>query len=64
MNSFTEDKKNKDKPMYFIENGPYSQNAPLYDTTYTTIPKDEADFLLSIYGDETSYQYALRYLKA
>jgi bromodomain-containing protein 7/9 len=60
MSSFSEDKKNKSKPMYYIENGPFSSNAPLYDTTYTSIPKEEVDFLMSIYGDEAAYQYALR----
>ena len=62
MASFIEDKKNKDKPMHFVENGPFSSSAPVYDTTYTSIPKEDVDFLLSIYGDEASYQYALRYL--
>lgn len=60
MSSFIEEKKNKTKPMHFIENGPFSTTAPTYDNTYTTIPKEEAEFLTLVYGDEAAYQYALR----
>jgi hypothetical protein len=59
MSSFIEDKKNKSKPMHFIENGPFSSNAPTQDQTYANIPKEEQEILMSVYGDEVSYQYAL-----
>lgn len=62
MNSFIEDKKNKSKPMYFIENGPFSTHAPQYDTSYTNLTKEDTDLLLLTYGDEISYQYALSFM--
>lgn len=61
MASFSEDKKNKAKPMYYIENGPFSSHAPIYDSTYNNLSKEESELLLSTYGDETAYQYAQRY---
>lgn len=45
--------------MHFIENGPFSSNAPTQDNSYQNLSKEETDILLSTYGDEISYQYAL-----
>ena len=47
--------------MYFVENGPFSSHAPQADTSYAALTKEEAEILLTLYGDETAYQYALRY---
>ncbi|CAF0834997.1 unnamed protein product [Brachionus calyciflorus] len=59
MTNFIEEKKTSTKPMYFIENGPFSSHAPTYDTTYSNLTKEEIDMLMTTYGDETAYQYAL-----
>jgi bromodomain-containing protein 7/9 len=59
MSSFLEEKKNKTKPMHYVENGPFTSNAPVYDSSYSSLPKDELDILLTTYGDDTAYQYAL-----
>ncbi len=45
--------------MHFIENGPFSSNAPTEDNSYQNLSKEEIDMLLSTYGDDISYQYAL-----
>jgi bromodomain-containing protein 7/9 len=49
--------------VYFLENGPFSSHAPQYDSSYTNLPKEETDILLTTYGDETAYQYALSLLE-
>jgi hypothetical protein len=59
MASFSEDRKNSNNSMYFLENGPFGTHAPVYDTSLSKLPKEEIDILMSIYGDETAYQYAL-----
>jgi len=55
MSSFTEDKKNKAKPIYYLENGPFSST---YDSTLSNLSKQESDLLMSIYSDETACQYS------
>ena len=45
--------------VYYLENGPFSSHAPVYDSSYSNLSKEESDILLSSYGDETGYQYAL-----
>lgn len=59
MSNFTEDKKNKTKPMYYLENGPFSSHAPVNDNSYSNFSKEETDILMNCYGDEIGYQYAL-----
>lgn len=49
--------------MYFIENGPFGSNAPTYDASYSALSKEESDVLLTTYGDETAYQYALSFME-
>ena len=46
--------------MYYLEYGPFSSHAPIYDSSYSNLSKDDSDLLMSTYGDETGYQYALR----
>ncbi len=46
--------------MYYLEYGPFSSHAPIYDSSYSNLSKEESDLLMSTYGDETAYQYALR----
>lgn len=59
LSSFAEEKKNKASPMYYLEYGPFSSHAPIYDSSYSNLSKEESDLLMSTYGDETGYQYAL-----
>ena len=49
--------------MHYIENGPFSSHAPIYDTSYNNMSKEESDVLLLTYGDEVGYQYALRFIQ-
>lgn len=49
--------------MYFVENGPFGSNAPVYDASYSALSKEETDVLLTTYGDETAYQYALSFME-
>ena len=46
--------------VHYLENGPFSSHAPVYDVSYSNLPKEELDILMATYGDETAYQYALR----
>lgn len=59
MNNFIDEKKEKTKPMYYIENGPFSSQAPTEDTSFNKIPKEDISILKTSYGDEVGYQYAL-----
>jgi bromodomain-containing protein 7/9 len=45
--------------VYYLEYGPFSSHAPIYDSSYSNLSKEESDLLMSTYGDETGYQYAL-----
>ncbi len=45
--------------MYYLEYGPFSSHAPVYDSSYSNLSKEESDILLSSYCDETGYHYAL-----
>ncbi|RNA42835.1 bromodomain-containing 7 isoform X2 [Brachionus plicatilis] len=63
MTTFIEDKKNSSKPMHFVENGPFGSHAPTYDASYSSLSKEETDVLLTTYGDETAYQYALSFME-
>jgi hypothetical protein len=43
----------------FLENGPFSSNTSQYDSTLSSINKDELDLLIHTYGSEFSAQYAV-----
>lgn len=49
--------------MYFVENGPFGTNPPVYDASYSSLSREETDILLTTYGDETAYQYALSFME-
>jgi len=38
--------------------GSFSSYAPVYDSSFANLTKEESDLLYSAYGDETGYQYA------
>ncbi|CAF1554610.1 unnamed protein product [Rotaria magnacalcarata] len=46
-------------PRYFLDYGPFSSHAPQYDSSFTSISKDELDLLIHTYGSEFSAQYAV-----
>lgn len=55
---FKEDKRNKVSQINYLNYGPFSSHAPLYDSSFSNVSKDESDLLLSTYGDESGAQYA------
>lgn len=48
--------------VYYLEYGPFSSHAPTYDSSFSNLNKEESDLLMTTYGDENAYQYALRYV--
>lgn len=46
--------------VHYLTYGPFSSHAPMYDTSFSNISKEESDLLLSTYGDESGVQYADR----
>lgn len=60
---FKEDKRNKVNQINYLNYGPFSSHAPLYDSSFANVSKDESDLLLSTYGDESGAQYAQSLMK-
>ncbi|XP_053402516.1 bromodomain-containing protein 7-like [Mercenaria mercenaria] len=60
---FKEDKRNKANQLHYLTYGPFSSHAPMYDTSFSNISKEESDLLLSTYGDESGVQYAQSVMK-
>ena len=46
----------------YLNYGPFSSHAPLYDSSFSNVSKEESDLLLSTYGDESGAQYAKRWV--
>ena len=46
----------------YLNYGAFSSYAPVYDSTTVNLSKENFDLLLSTYNDETSLQYAQRYV--
>lgn len=42
--------------------GPFCSYGPTYDSTFSTISKNDSDLLLSTYGDDTAVHYAKRFV--
>ncbi|CAF2782505.1 unnamed protein product [Rotaria sp. Silwood2] len=53
------EKRNHLLPRYFLDYGPFSSHAPQYDSSFTSVSKDELDLLIHTYGSEFSAQYAV-----
>ena len=51
-------------PVNYLNYGPFSSHAPLYDSSFANVSKDESDLLLSTYGDESGAQYAQRFVRS
>jgi len=45
-----------------INYGAFGSYAPSYDSTFANLTKEESDLVYQTYGDETSVQYAERYV--
>lgn len=53
------EKRNHLLPRYFLDYGPFSSHAPQYDSSFSSISKDELDLLIHTYGSEFSAQNAV-----
>ncbi|CAF0802231.1 unnamed protein product [Didymodactylos carnosus] len=56
------EKRNHLSPRYFLDYGPFSSNAPSYDSSFSSITKDELDLLIHTYGSEFSTAYSVSLL--
>ncbi|XP_062311928.1 LOW QUALITY PROTEIN: bromodomain-containing protein 7-like [Osmerus eperlanus] len=56
LQGFKEDKRNKVTPVSYINYGPFSTYAPIYDSSFANISKEDSDLIYSYYGDESSLQ--------
>ncbi|CAF0981682.1 unnamed protein product [Didymodactylos carnosus] len=56
------EKRNHLSPRYFLDYGPFSSHAPSYDSSFSSITKDELDLLIHTYGSEFSAAYAVSLL--
>ncbi len=46
----------------YLNYGPFSSYAPVFDSSAANLSKEESDLLLSAYGDESGVQYATRFV--
>ncbi|XP_051788026.1 bromodomain-containing protein 7 isoform X1 [Erpetoichthys calabaricus] len=56
LQGFKEDKRNKITPVSYVNYGPYSSYAPVYDSSFANISKEDSDLVYSFFGDESSLQ--------
>lgn len=56
---FKEDKRNRANPVNYLNYGPFSSYAPVFDSSAANISKDDSDLLLTTFGDDTGVQYAM-----
>lgn len=45
-----DDETTEAKPVTYLNYGPFSTGAPAYDSSFSTLTKEETDLLLSYYG--------------
>jgi hypothetical protein len=53
------EKRNHLLPRYFLDYGAFSSHAPQYDSSFSSIGKDDLDLLIHTYGSEFSAQHAV-----
>lgn len=58
LQSFREDRRNQGKLVKTLNYGAFSSFAPVYDSRFSTLSKEETDLVLNTYGDETGFDYA------
>ena len=46
--------------MNYLNYGPFSSYAPVYDSSNANLSKEDSDLLINAYGDEAGTQYAYR----
>nr|XP_023675801.1 bromodomain-containing protein 7 isoform X3 [Paramormyrops kingsleyae] len=56
LQGFKEDKRNKVTPVAYMNYGPFSSYAPVYDSSFANVSKEDSDLIYSFYGDESSLQ--------
>lgn len=58
LQTFREDRRNIAKIVKPLNYGAFSSFAPVYDSRFSNLSKEETDLVLSTYGDESSFTYA------
>lgn len=58
LQSFREDRRNFVKPVKPLQYGAFSSFAPVFDSRFAQISKEETELVLSTYGDDTGFDYA------
>ncbi|KAL4658754.1 bromodomain-containing protein 7 [Arapaima gigas] len=56
LQGFKEDKRNKVTPVVYMNYGPFSSYAPVYDSSFANVSKEDSDLIYSFYGEESSLQ--------
>uniref|UniRef100_H3A8G4 Bromodomain containing 7 n=1 Tax=Latimeria chalumnae TaxID=7897 RepID=H3A8G4_LATCH len=60
LQGFKEDKRNKVTPVSYVNYGPFSSYAPVYDSTFANVSKEDSDLIFMTYGEESSLQESFR----
>lgn len=58
LQTFREDRRNVAKIVKPLNYGAFSSFAPIYDSRFSNLTKEETELVLNTYGDEASVQYA------
>lgn len=58
LQAFREDRRNIAKIVKPLNYGAFSSFAPIYDSRFSNLSKEETELVLNTYGDETAVQYA------
>lgn len=58
LQGFREDRRNNAKTVKPINYGQFCSFAPIFDSRFSTLSKEESELVLSTYGDETGTEYA------
>ncbi|MGH0133136.1 UNVERIFIED_CONTAM: hypothetical protein FKN15_061286 [Acipenser sinensis] len=56
LQGFKEDKRNRVTPVSYMNYGPYSSYAPVYDSSVANVSKADSDLIYSFYGEESSLE--------
>uniref|UniRef100_A0A336KJ03 CSON011542 protein n=1 Tax=Culicoides sonorensis TaxID=179676 RepID=A0A336KJ03_CULSO len=56
--TFREDRRNEAKPVKPLYYGAFSSFAPIFDSRFANLSKEESDLISSTYGDDTGADYA------
>ncbi|XP_061525109.1 bromodomain-containing protein 7 isoform X2 [Phycodurus eques] len=56
LQGFREDKRNRITPVSYMNYGPFTSYAPVYDSSFSNVGKDDSDLIYSFYGGESSLQ--------